>query len=290
MTSPWTPERTLTIDEARALAGRHVPARTLVRLGSGWDNDAWLVDGEWVFRFPRRAFAVPFLEREIAVLPALAPLLPLPITNPEHAGRDEQGWPYAGYRFTRGRIMATADDEPDVIAGATLGRFVRALHEVRGLAARLGGDTLKKVDVRARLEPTLALARAAGVALPQAIIDAALAVPTAGRLRVVTHGDLDGRHVLVDAGVVTGIIDWGDVHLGDPATDLALAWSALDGDARRAFLEAYGEVPGGDDTLALARFRALHVALHVVSWATDIADADALRGGRRAIERALAAV
>jgi len=278
----------LTIDEARALAGRHVPAATLERLGSGWDNDAWLVDGRWVFRFPRRAFAVPFLERELAVLPALAPALPLPITRPEHSGHDARGWPYAGYTFMRGRPLASTDLEPRPALGQALGAFVRALHAVKDLAARLGGDTLKKVDVRARLEPTMALARALGVVLPDALIDAALAVPMAGRLRVVAHGDLDGRHVLVDGAAPTGVIDWGDVHLGDPATDLALAWSALAGDARAAFWEAYGEVPGGDDTRALARFRAVHVALHVITWATDIGDQDALRGGRRALERALA--
>ena len=51
-------------------------------LGEGWDAMVWLVDGRWVFRFPRRAVVVSGLENEIRYLPQLASLLPLPIPVP----------------------------------------------------------------------------------------------------------------------------------------------------------------------------------------------------------------
>jgi len=35
------------------------------------------------------------------------------------------------------------------------------------------------------------------------------------------HGDLKGEHVLVDHGRVSGVLDWTDAELGDPATDVA---------------------------------------------------------------------
>jgi aminoglycoside phosphotransferase (APT) family kinase protein len=38
------------------------------------------------------------------------------------------------------------------------------------------------------------------------------------------HGDLHPRNVLVEDGVITGIIDWGDITSGDCATDLASIW------------------------------------------------------------------
>jgi aminoglycoside phosphotransferase (APT) family kinase protein len=38
------------------------------------------------------------------------------------------------------------------------------------------------------------------------------------------HGDLHPHNVLVETGVITGIIDWGDITSGDPATDLASIW------------------------------------------------------------------
>ena len=39
----------------------------------------WVVDERWAFRFPRRAIAVPGVERELSVLPRVAPLLPVPV-------------------------------------------------------------------------------------------------------------------------------------------------------------------------------------------------------------------
>ncbi|MBA4495163.1 phosphotransferase [Paenactinomyces guangxiensis] len=35
------------------------------------------------------------------------------------------------------------------------------------------------------------------------------------------HGDLSANHILINDRIVTGIIDWGDVGIGDPAFDLA---------------------------------------------------------------------
>src|SRR5262249_37539867 len=42
------------------------------------------------------------------------------------------------------------------------------------------------------------------------------------------HGDLHPRNVLVDQGVISGIIDWGDITAGDCATDLASIWMLFD--------------------------------------------------------------
>jgi aminoglycoside phosphotransferase (APT) family kinase protein len=59
--------------------------------------------------------------------------------------------------------------------------------------------------------------------------------------RVWIHGDLHPRNVVVVGGEITGIIDWGDLTSGDPATDVVVAWTLLDSpDARTAFLQEYG--------------------------------------------------
>jgi aminoglycoside 2''-phosphotransferase len=50
------------------------------------------------------------------------------------------------------------------------------------------------------------------------------------------HRDLTGEHILCDPtrGLITGIIDWGDATIGDPALDfVGLLW-----DAGRDFTEA----------------------------------------------------
>ena len=74
---------------------------SLEPLGEGWDNSVWLVDGRWAFRFPRREIAVPAVARQLAMLPRLAPRLPLPIPEPAFAGRPGGAfpWPFFGAPF-----------------------------------------------------------------------------------------------------------------------------------------------------------------------------------------------
>ena len=71
MERPWTAEHTVDEALARSLVETQfpdlAPAR-LTPLGVGWDNTVYDVDGRWVFRFPRRAIAVPLLETELSPL------------------------------------------------------------------------------------------------------------------------------------------------------------------------------------------------------------------------------
>lgn len=55
-----------------------------------------------------------------------------------------------------------------------------------------------------------------------------------------THGDLIPGNLLVEAGRLTAIIDWGGAGRGDTAQDLAPAWAVLTASERPAFKEAVG--------------------------------------------------
>ena len=66
------------------------------------------------------------------------------------------------------------------------------------------------------------------------------------------HGDLHARNVLVEGGVITGVIDWGDITSGDVATDLASIWMLFaDKNARKRAIAAYGK--SDEATLARAK-------------------------------------
>jgi aminoglycoside phosphotransferase (APT) family kinase protein len=99
------------------------------------------------------------------------------------------------------------------------------------------------------------------------------------------HGDLYGRHLLVADGALVGVIDWGDVHVGDPAIDLSIGWTFLPRAARPAFLAAYGPVDG--DGLARARTVALHYATALLAYGRAKGDAAAEELGRLALTGAL---
>lgn len=56
---------------------------------------------------------------------------------------------------------------------------------------------------------------------------------------VLLHGDLHPRPIFASDGVLTGIIDWGDVVAGDPVFDLA-RYSIGGEDSLAALLSGYG--------------------------------------------------
>ena len=149
----WDAE--LVIDEAlvRALLAEQFPeldAASARLFGEGWDNAVWVVEEEWAFRFPRRAIAIAGVERELAILPRLAPLLAVPIPVPTFVGQrsDRFPWPFFGSRLLPGREVADAalGDEARVALGTELGQLLRALHEPE-LRGRVDPDDALPVDL-----------------------------------------------------------------------------------------------------------------------------------------------
>jgi aminoglycoside phosphotransferase (APT) family kinase protein len=107
----------------------------------------------------------------------------------------------------------------------------------------------------------------------------ATAAPAARR-RIV-HGDLYSCHVLVVQPGIGGIIDWGDVHRGDPALDLSLGYSWFDRNQRRRFFDAYGGVDA--DTERRARFRSLYYGLVLLEYGTSEGRNDIVVCARQAL-------
>jgi aminoglycoside phosphotransferase (APT) family kinase protein len=236
------------------------------RVGAGWDNIAYRVNGKWMFRFPRRRVAVALIDTECALLPWVAGSLPLAVPVPVLVGKptEEFPWPFAGYEELPGLTACRANLDEDVRSRAAprLGTLLRALHAIDPVErARRGApeDTLARTDVDGRRSRALdRLERATALGLladKEPLLSYMLDITSIGpfELRLV-HGDLYARHLLVDgAGDVTGVIDWGDLHLGHPAVDLAIAHLFLPPSAHPAFLDAYG--PVDPQVWRLARFR-----------------------------------
>jgi aminoglycoside phosphotransferase (APT) family kinase protein len=252
----------------------------LERLAEGWDNVVWLVDDTWVFRFPRRSIAVGGLERELELLPRLAPLLPVAVPVPVFRGRatDFYPWPFYGAAHLPGTEAGDAQltDQARVGLAAQLGAFLRQLHsEAAAEAARdveLPVDPLGRADMERRVPATLeflAQVRELGIwhapKLVEHVLASARRLPAPAGRPVVVHGDLYFRHLLVDAtGRLTAVIDWGDICLADPSVDLHVLWSFLPREAREEFLHAYGHV--SDERLLRARVFALSLCAVLATY------------------------
>ncbi len=76
------------------------------------------------------------------------------------------------------------------------------------------------------------------------------------------HGDLNAGNLLVEDGGLSAVIDFGEVGLGDPAADLAPAWSTVAA-ARDTFLRASGY---DADAVSRARGWALAPALFGIPY------------------------
>ncbi len=212
----------------------HVPGHG--DFDGGWDSLARLVDGRWVERRPRRPEVAAQLRRETRLMPWLAPRLPLPVPVPEVVSDEPL---VVRHVLVPGEPLVVPGDQlAHAGQGRELGLFLRALHECSTDGAlRLGVPTGPPGGGAARFEAEVV------PLLPAGLREAAHALLAAGRRLTggtLVHGDLGPEHVLTADGVLTGVIDFGDVHLGDPAIDLAWALHDTTPAFAAAVATAYG--------------------------------------------------
>jgi aminoglycoside phosphotransferase (APT) family kinase protein len=289
----WSPEHV--VDEGlarRLIAGQCFEPSSLELLGEGWDNTVWLVDDRWAFRFPRREIALPGFVRELDVLGELAPQVSLPIPVPKWVGEASEAfpWPFFGAEVIEGRELpgAALTHAARCALGRPLGRFLRGLHDAQ-VSVQLPYDPMGRATMSARVPKTLdALLQIDHLwsmpeSVREALHDATQIPPGVPDHPVVAHGDLHARHLLVRGSVLTGVIDWGDICVGDPAIDLAVCWYALPPDGRAEFFAAYGRVSEAQLLRArvIALFMCATLAIHGTHAGLDAVVRESLDGLRR---------
>lgn len=298
MTQPWVAEFEMTTDAActviEAQFPRLAPA-VVERLGEGWDNTVFRVNGEYVFRFPRRQLGVECIKAELPILSLIAGELPLAIPRPLFVGQpsDAFHWPFAGYQLIRGRTACCArlNDEQRSKCAQPLALFLQALHslELESIRSIAKLDEMGRLDLEKRVPQTHGqldrIEEHQLVEHPQKLrdtTDRATHLTRQPRAAAIVHGDLYARHLIVDDDDrLAGVIDWGDVHFGDPAVDLGVVFMFLPPSSHDSFWQSYGTVD--DATWQLARFRALQHQSVVVNYAHEIGDEDLLREAQMAL-------
>ncbi|MFE5583322.1 aminoglycoside phosphotransferase family protein [Kitasatospora sp. NPDC056531] len=232
-----------------------------VRLGArGWDNQLWRLGEDLAVRLPwATKDADALLRKEHAWLPGLAPRLPLPVPVPQRLGEPSERFPRP-WLVTTWVPGAPADREPATRAEAAadaLAAFLAALHQPAPAGAPVGrGRGGPPSDHAEGFDRQLAEAVDLGlIPDPDAVravwADAVAAPPWSGP-PVWLHADLHPANVLTADGTICGVIDFGDLCMGDPACDLAAAWALLPDGARDRFHAAYRPTA---DTATLRRAR-----------------------------------
>ncbi|QRY67382.1 aminoglycoside phosphotransferase family protein [Ensifer sp. PDNC004] len=208
----------------------------------GWDNRTFRLGDRMTVRLPSAEHYVLQVEKEHRWLPLLAPQLPLPIPVPLGKGVPGEGfpWPWSVYRYLTGDTLAVerVDDVGQVAKDLT--RFLRALMQADAAGGPMPGDhnfhrggPSAFYDAQTRQALTL-LAGDVDTMAAAEVWEAALAAPFEGA-PVWFHGDIAWGNLLVENGSLSGVIDFGTSGVGDPACDLAIAWTFFDGESREVF-------------------------------------------------------
>ncbi|MEO5951951.1 MAG: aminoglycoside phosphotransferase family protein [Chloroflexia bacterium] len=287
-----------------AMPGVEMPfaVESAVFEGEGDFCRAYTVNGDWIFRFAYNEEGSIAMQREIGLLPKLAPVVSLPIPEIVYSGQQDNGLYYVGYRKIEGVPLSrdfyqglSAEEQENCAREIAL--FLRSLHWFDLVEAQ--GPGVPESDYAfCRTEDGIQQGRAADIYASEGdriakhpLLDQYLDSQVASALRmyvgvlvksllnetqlgelppVLVHGDLSGEHILfdVEARRIAGIIDFSDAIITTPLLDFAYLWGVY-GPEFSALLFKHYEVDAPH--LIIYRVRLLHqwhTALRLL-WALD---------------------
>ncbi|WP_033298457.1 aminoglycoside phosphotransferase APH(3') [Psychromonas ossibalaenae] len=211
---------------------------------SGWDNRTFHLGKNMLVRLPSSDDYVSQVEKEQRWLPELAKVASLPIPRPVAKGISSTDFPrpWSVYEWIEGEtILNKCPKDLDSIA-YDLAEFLNSLDKADTEGAPLAGkhnfyrgcslnnyekDIYKSLEVLKNEIDTETV-----IAVWDKASEHEWSQPS-----VWFHGDMSLGNILVKDGKLSAIIDFGCSAVGDPACDLAIAWTLFEGNSRRIFEE-----------------------------------------------------
>ncbi len=240
---------------------------------SGWDNRTFHLGDQMLVRMPSAAEYAAQVEKENHWLPKLAPKLPLQFPAPLAIGEPAFGypWKWSIYRWLEGEPASSAQITDLCEFATSLAQFLIALESIDtkngplpGPHSFYRGGALTIYDVETR-EAIRALQGKIDVKTATEVWETALATRWHGS-PVWVHGDMSAGNLLVKKGKLCAVIDFGQLSVGDPACDLAIAWTMFKGESRKVFRKM---LPLDEGTWARGRAWTLWKALIVAAGLTE---------------------
>lgn len=243
------PDAEVAIDEqvVRSLLAEQAPRLADLAIspaGVGWDNVMWRLGERLAVRMPRRESAAHLAVKEQRWVNEVGKTLPLAVPMPVHAGRPGCGYPWhwSVVLWLDGEPADQAAIESPSVAAAALGGFMRCLH--RRAPADAPDNAFRGVPLASRSDVfnerlEVLDGHVDGPALRRGWASA-LQARSYQEPPVWLHGDLHPANLIVSSGALAGVIDFGDLCAGDPATDLAALHMLLPRSVAPVFWQAYG--------------------------------------------------
>lgn len=204
----------------------------------GTDSDTYRVGDHHAVRLPIIDWAFGKQEHIRPWLPWINVRISTPVPIPVYYGAPDCGYPHTWtiYPWLPGETLDFGVESPDIardIAGFLL--EVRAMPiEGAPSAGRsphaLDGDVRKCLDQLTDKDGREELIKVWDEMMQSPAWD--------GEERVWMHGDVAPGNLLFIEGTFAGAIDWTEIGVGDPASDLQVAWNFFGPKGREAFREA----------------------------------------------------
>jgi aminoglycoside phosphotransferase (APT) family kinase protein len=236
------------VTDVRSVVVAHLPhyrVDSVVRLGEGLDNLAYEVNGELIVRVSKRPDPAR-LANEARLLAAVAAVSPLPVPEPAFTVAEPGCLAY--FKLPGVPLLDLPRHQRSAHGtsiAATLGELLTALHAVPvdRMTDLVATDDLPLAEWRREAAQTYATVAGQVPAAHRRPVKAFLDTPPPddGYAARFSHNDLGIEHVLVDpvAWTVTGIIDWSDAAIVDPAYDFGLLYRDLGPAAARVAIRSY---------------------------------------------------
>lgn len=248
---------------------------------AGWDNETHRVGTDHAVRLPRRREGAPLIENEQIWLPGLAESLPLQIPAPVHLGKPAFGfpWPWSVVPWIDGVPLHHAPPIDTETLIDQLTNFLLALHvpapanapvnPYRGVPlSERAGVVAERIDDIVPILEALQIERDPLAKLWAELVE----TPAWSGEPMWLHGDLHPGNVIVHGSQLAGVIDFGDITSGDPATDLAIGWMTLSNSQDRNKFRQRAAIGGksiDSDTWKRARAWALSHSTAVLANSDD---------------------
>lgn len=201
--------------------------------GEGMDSKAFLVNQELIFRFPKFEDIAEKLKTEISLLPKLHSYLELQIPEFKYIGHQENNFPFVGYSKIGGEalekeLFESLDRETQERLIKQIADFFLSLHSFPVSEAEAASVLV--TDFKEKFSKELETLRNEAYHLLnkeaqsyiENLINQYLSDDSNFSYKpVLLHADLSPEHILYDSTAkrINGIIDFGDIQIGDPAYD-----------------------------------------------------------------------
>lgn len=212
---------------------------------SGWDNCTFHLGEEMTIRLPSNEEYAPQILKEVHWLPILRKGVACQITTPLALGQPCEyfPWHWSINRWIEGETASVELIQNLSQFAQDLGSFLTDFQRINSAGGPIagahnfyrGGDLLV-YDNEMRLAISKIENKNEQEIATQLWTDALSS--RWNNKPVWVHGDFAIGNILVRNGKLNAIIDFGQLAIGDPACDLAIAWNLFTGESRATFRKA----------------------------------------------------